>query len=180
MDFVQGLDPGKLILGLTSLSFIISPFSAPPYNFPLFLFGLLAQQQESSDGQALQIFTAMLGASGVLDIIWMLMKDHEQHGFIRFLTILLLFLKFPTFVAFGLALRQRGAIQFSGRDLGGATVWDSMPGGFGVGNNGYQNVDEERPAQYARPAPPPAMPAAQPAQPPAQQPAAAPGSYQTV
>ncbi|KAJ7169888.1 hypothetical protein C8R46DRAFT_216637 [Mycena filopes] len=157
MDYVQGLDPSKLTLGLTS--------------------------QENSDGQALQTFTGLLGASVIFDIVWML--NNEQSGFIKFLSLLLLLLKVPTFVAFGLALRQRGG-QFSGlgirgNDLGGATVWDSMPGGFGAGgNSGYQNVDEERPAQYSRPAPPPTMPVAQPAA--AQAPAAAaPGAgYQTV
>jgi len=181
MDYVQGLDPSKLTLALTALSFVLSPFAAPPYNLPILLFGTLAQQQEGSDSQALQTFTALLGASAIFDVVWMIRND--QSGFIKFLTFILLMLKIPTFVAFGLALRQRGG-QFSGLgirggDLGGATVWDSMPGGFGAsGNNGYQNVDEERPAQYSRPAPPPAMPVPQPT---AQAPAAAPGaSYQTV
>ncbi|KAJ6610903.1 hypothetical protein B0H10DRAFT_2058519 [Mycena sp. CBHHK59/15] len=179
MDYVQGLDPAKLTLALTALSFIISPFAAPPYNLPILLFGTLAQQQESSDGlQSLQTFTGLLGASAVFDVIWMM--RNEQSGFIKFLTFLLLILKLPTFVAFGLALRQRGGqlgLGIRGGDLGGATVWDSMPGGFGSGgNNGYQNVDDERPAQYSRPAPPPSVPVAQPAA----QPTAAPGAYQTV
>ncbi|KAJ7181667.1 hypothetical protein C8R43DRAFT_1229473 [Mycena crocata] len=180
MEFVQGLDPSKLTLASTALSFIISPFAAPPYNLPILLFGTLAQQQEGSDGQALQIFTGLLGGSAIFDVIWMM--NNEQNGFIKFLTFVLLLLKIPTFVAFALAVRQRGG-QFSGLgirggDLGGATVWDSMPGGFGSGgNNGYQNVDEERPAPYSRPAPPPTMPVAQPA---AAQAPAAPGAYQTV
>ncbi|KAJ7932392.1 hypothetical protein B0H13DRAFT_1955233 [Mycena leptocephala] len=178
MDFVQNLDPSKLTLGLTALSFVISPFAAPVYNLPILLFGHLAQTQEQ-DGQALQIFTGLLGGSAIFDVIWM--ASNEQNGFIRFLTILLLILKMPTFVAFGLALRQRGGqlggLGIRSNDLSGATVWDSMPGGFGSGgNNGYQNLDEERPAQYSRPAPPPSMPVAQPA---AQAPAA-PGGYQTV
>ncbi|KAJ6509543.1 hypothetical protein C8R47DRAFT_1208697 [Mycena vitilis] len=179
MDFVQNLDPSKLTVGLTALSFIISPFAAPPYNLPILLFGILAQQQESPDGQALQIFTGLLGGSAVFDVIWMMRND--QDGFIKLLTVLLLLLKLPTFVAFSLALRQRGG-QFSGLgirggDLSGATVWDSMPGGLG-GNSGYQNLDEERPAQYSRPAPPPSMPVPQPAA--AAQAPAAPGAYQTV
>ncbi|KAJ6575122.1 hypothetical protein B0H19DRAFT_1127248 [Mycena capillaripes] len=122
MEFVQGLDPSKLTLGLTALSFIISPFTAPPYNLPIMLFGtLVVQQQENSDGQALQTFAGLLGASVVFDIIWMI--KNEQNGFIKVLTLLLLLLKIPAFVSFGLALRQRGG-QFSGlrsSDLNGAT-----------------------------------------------------------
>ncbi|KAJ7103525.1 hypothetical protein B0H15DRAFT_1017227 [Mycena belliarum] len=182
MDFVEGLDPSKLTLGLTTLSFLISPFSAPVYNLPIFLFGTLAQQQEGSDPQALQTFTGLLGASAVFDIVW-LVGDH--HGLVKFLLFVLFILKIPTFVVLSLALRQRGA-QFSGLgirggDLGGATVWDSMPGGFSVGNNGYQNVDEpaQRSAQYSRQAAPPSMPVPQPtAQAPAAPPAVA--GYQTV
>ncbi|KAJ7492611.1 hypothetical protein FB451DRAFT_540044 [Mycena latifolia] len=184
MDYVQGLDPSKLTLALTALSFLISPFAAPVYNLPIFLFGTLAQQQEGSDPQALQTFTGLLGASVVFDIIWMI--KNEQNGFIRLLTIILLILKIPTFVTFVLALRQRGAqfggLGIRGGDLGGATVWDSMPGGFGsVGNGGYQNVDEERPAQrpaqHSRPMPPPSMPVPQPT---AQAPAVSSAGYQTV
>ncbi|KAJ7706170.1 hypothetical protein B0H17DRAFT_1035999 [Mycena rosella] len=186
MDYVQGLDPSKLTLALTALSFVLSPFAAPPYNLPILLFGTLAQQQEASDPQALQTvsFTGLLGASAIFDIIWMTRND--QNGFIRFLNIVLLIMKIPTFVAFGLALRQRGA-QFSGlgirgSDLGGATVWDSMPGGFGSGgNNGYQNVDEDRPAQYSNsrhPTSPPSMPVPQPPAPVAAAPPAT--GYQTV
>ncbi|KAJ6604658.1 hypothetical protein DFH09DRAFT_1300843 [Mycena vulgaris] len=180
MDYVQGLDPSKLTLALTALSFVISPFVSPPYNLPILLFGTLAQQQEGSDSQALQTFTGLLGASAIFDIVWMI--NNEQNGFIKLLTIVLLILKIPTFVAFGLALRQRGA-QFNGLgirggDLGGATVWDSMPGGFGsAGNNGYQNVDEERPAHSFRPTAPPSMPIPQPT---AQAPAAPGAGYQTV
>ncbi|KAJ7092734.1 hypothetical protein C8R44DRAFT_835727 [Mycena epipterygia] len=175
MDFVQNLDPSKLTLALTALSFAISPFAAPPYNLPILLYGLSAQHQENSDGQALQTFTGLLGASAIFDVVWMI--SNEQSGFIKFLTFLLLLLKVNFYSS---SVRQRG-VQFSGLgirggDLGGATVWDSMPGGFGSGgNNGYQNVDEERPAQYSRPAAP-SMPVPQPT---AQAPAA-PGAYQTV
>ncbi|KAF7347827.1 hypothetical protein MVEN_01540200 [Mycena venus] len=181
MDFVQNLDPSKLTLGLAVLSFIISPFAAPPYNLPITLFGVVAAQlQESSDGQALQLFTGLLGGSAIFDIIWM--TQNEQNGFVKFLTFVLLIGKIPTFIAFTLALRQRGGhlagLNIRSGDLSGATVWDSMPGGFGGGgNSGYQNLDEERPPQFSRPAAPPSMPVAQPAP---QAPAAAPGAYQTV
>ncbi|KAJ7254104.1 hypothetical protein B0H12DRAFT_571692 [Mycena haematopus] len=126
MDFVQNLDPSKLTLGLTALSFIISPFSSPAYNLPIMLFGVVAAQlQESADGQALQLFTGLLGGSAIFDIIWM--TQNEQSGFIRLLTIVLQIGKIPTFIAFALALRQRGGGQFAGLgirggDLSGATA----------------------------------------------------------
>jgi len=181
MDFVQNLDPSKLTLGLALLSFIISPFAAPPYNLPITLFGVVAAQLQETDGQALQLFTGLLSLSAVFDIVWM--TQNEQNGFIKFLTFVLLIGKIPTFIAFALALRQRGGqlggLGIRGGDLSGATVWDSMPGGFGGGGNsgGYQNLDEDRPAQFSRPAAPPSMPVAQPA---AAQAPAAPGAYQTV
>ncbi|KAJ7630948.1 hypothetical protein FB45DRAFT_1028118 [Roridomyces roridus] len=181
MDYVQALDPSKLTLGLTVLSFITAPFASPSYNLPILLFGILAQQQENADGTALQTFSAMLGGSAIFDIIWL--STHEQNWFTRLLTILLLILKVPTFIAFALALRQQrgslggfsGLSGIRGGDLGGATVWESMPGGFGSArNNGYQNVDED-PAPFVRtPTAPPPAPTAQPAA------AAAPGAYQTV
>ncbi|KAF7320334.1 hypothetical protein MKEN_00818200 [Mycena kentingensis (nom. inval.)] len=175
MDAVQNLDPHKLILGLTALSFVLSPFSSPPYNLPISLFGVIVQSLENTDGQALQIFCALLGGSVVFDLVWVF--SAQQSWFIRLLTILLLLLKIPTFFTFGAALRQRGGqftgLNIRGGDLGGATVWDSMPGGFGGGgHSGYQNLDD----------PVPSMPVAQPApqqpQPPA--PAAAAQPYQTV
>ncbi|KAJ6519826.1 hypothetical protein C8R45DRAFT_952847 [Mycena sanguinolenta] len=179
MDFLQNLDPSKLTLGLTVLSFIISPFSSAPYNLPIMLFGVATQTQESSEGLALQLFTGLLGGSAIFDIIWM--TQNEQNGFVRLLAILLLIGKIPTFISFSLAIRQTGGhfagLGIRGGDLSGATVWDSMPGSFGGrGNNGYQNLDEERPAQFSRPVPPPSASAAQPAP----QAPAAPGSYQTV
>ncbi|KAF7310920.1 hypothetical protein HMN09_00635300 [Mycena chlorophos] len=179
MDYVQNLDPSKLVLGLTALSFITS-ISGPSYNLPISLYGsIVAQSQESgnSDGQALQTFTALLGVSAVYDIVWM--ASNDQAWFMRILTIILLLAKIPTFLAFGLALRGSGSsfsgLNIRGGDLGGPTVW-SMPGGFSA--NGYQNLDEEAPR--SRPAAP-AMPTAQPA--PPQQPAATAAAaqpYQTV
>lgn len=72
MDFVQGLDPSKLVLAETVwtwllnalefqthriisqvLSFLLSPFSSPPYNLAIFLFGIYAQENSESV-QALQ------------------------------------------------------------------------------------------------------------------------------
>ncbi|TFK41149.1 hypothetical protein BDQ12DRAFT_427035 [Crucibulum laeve] len=167
MDFVQGLDPSKLVFGGTALSFALSLFTSPPYNLAIFLFGTYAQEHTEAV-QSLQTFTGLLGASAVFDVIWMI--RNEQNGFIKVLTI-------PTFLAFAGSLRQRGA-QFGGLGLGGAdlagpTVW-SMPGGFtSSGRDGYQNVDEESVHASVRP------PAAH-SSPPQQGPPPAPGAYQTV
>ncbi|EEB93479.1 hypothetical protein MPER_07856 [Moniliophthora perniciosa FA553] len=103
MDFIQSLDPSKLVLAGTWFSFILSPFSAPAYNLPIFLFGVYVQENTEA-------FQSL----------------RHQHGFIKFLTVVLLILKVPTFLAFGLSLRQRGA-QFSGlgiraSDLSGHAV----------------------------------------------------------
>ncbi|KAL0951177.1 hypothetical protein HGRIS_007908 [Hohenbuehelia grisea] len=171
-DFLQGLDPAKLVLAETALSFVLSPFASPPYNLPIFLFGIYAQENQESI-QSLQTFTGLLGVSKIFDIIWMV--RNEQSGFIKFFTVVLLLLKIPTFFAFGLALRQRGAqfggLGIRGGDLAGATLWSgSMPGGFGA-RDGYQNVDEER----AEPIIKPSMPVPAPTgHAPNQAPAAAP------
>ncbi|KAJ8084008.1 hypothetical protein PM082_002775 [Marasmius tenuissimus] len=184
MDFVQTLDPNKLVQAGTWLSFLASlSASAPPYNLPVFLFGFYAQ--ENSDAlQSLQNFTALLGGSVISDVVWML--RHDQSGFSRFLTVIIQLLKIPTFLAFGLSLRQRGA-QFGGlgvrgNDLSGPTVW-SMPGGFtSSGRDGYQAMDEERSVETSRPhPPPPANPAgAHPPPPPPANTGTGPGAYQTL
>ncbi|KAH7880734.1 MAG: hypothetical protein NXY57DRAFT_1047216 [Lentinula lateritia] len=173
MDFVQGLDPSKLALFGAGFSFFLSGFTAPPYNLPIFLFGIYAQENADSAFLSLQTFTGLLGASVFYDIIWMF--RNEQGGFVKFLTIILLLVKIPTFLAFGLAARQRGA-QFAGlgirgNDINGPTVW-AMPGGFSS-TAGYQNVDDEiSPQPATRTVAPPSGPTA-----PVQ---AAPGAYQTV
>ncbi|KII94342.1 hypothetical protein PLICRDRAFT_695347 [Plicaturopsis crispa FD-325 SS-3] len=175
-EFIQALDPAKLVLAETILSFATAPFTAPPYNLAIFLFGIYAQ--ENAEGyQSLQTFTGLLGASTIFDIIWM--SRNSQNGFIKFVTILILILKLPTFFAFASAMRSRGA-QFGGlgdrvSGLAGPTVW-SMPGGFtSGGHDGYQNVDEEPPNHAPpRPSGPPVGHAPPPSQP------AGPGAYQSV
>jgi len=133
------------------LSFVISPFKSPSYNLPIFLFGLYAQENTESV-QSLQTFTGLLGVSTIFDIIYM--ARHGQNWFTRMITIFILILKLPTFFAFALVLRQRGA-QFSGLgiregDLNGPTVW-TMPGGFtSSGREGYHSVGEEPQIQTPR------------------------------
>ncbi|GBE78194.1 hypothetical protein BKA93DRAFT_303772 [Sparassis latifolia] len=152
MDFVQRLDPSKLVLVETILSFSVLAFDAPTYNLPIFLFGVYAQ--ETSDAvQSLQTFIYLLSASILYDIIWM--YNYPQHWFIKLITILTLVLKVPTLLAFVTTLHQRGAnlssLGFRGNDLGGATVW-SMPGGFtSAGRDGYQTVDEPADVQTPKP-----------------------------
>jgi len=177
-EFLQQLDPSKLVLAETVLSFITSPFEAPPYNLAIFLFGYYAQENQNGS-QSLQMFTGLVGASAVFDIVYM--ARHQQNWFIKLITILILIIKLPTFFAFALALRQNGGAQFPGLGVGadnlsGPTVW-SMPGGFtsGGGREGYQNVDDEPAVQTPRgPKPQGGAPP-----PPASQPLA-PGAYQSV
>ncbi|KAF8350057.1 hypothetical protein F5887DRAFT_412035 [Amanita rubescens] len=154
MDLVQRLDPLRLLLAETLLSFGLSLFSSPSYNFPLFLFG--SYVQENSDAvQSLQTFTALLGASILFDFVWIL--NNEQSAIIRLLTVILALMKIPTVFVFVNIVRERHShIAGFGRfDSAGATVW-SMPGGFtSNGREGYQPVDEERPQNNSniRPAP---------------------------
>jgi len=175
MDFIQNLDPNKLLVAETALSFFLSIFDSPSYNFPLFLFGIYANENAESS-QPLQTFTGLLGASALFDIIWMF--RNSQTILLRLLTVTLLLLKIPTFLALGSALRQRGShfggLGIRGNDLSGPTIW-SMPGGFtSEGRTGYQPLDEEQ-----RNRPPPSRPVASVTQPTAQPPAV-PGAYQTV
>ncbi|KAG0708850.1 hypothetical protein DFH29DRAFT_344326 [Suillus ampliporus] len=165
-DFIQALDPAKLLLAETALAFIISPFTVPAYNLPIFLFG--SYVQESSDAaQSLTLFAGLLSGSIFYDVLWMF--NNEQGGFLRFLTIILFLLKIPTAGAFLIAMRQRGG-QFPGigTDINGPTVW-SMPGGFTSGSrDGYQTVADDTP----RPSKAASVPAPQPA--------SQPGAYQSA
>ncbi|KAI0348057.1 hypothetical protein BDW22DRAFT_1341257 [Trametopsis cervina] len=172
-DFIQALDPSKLVLAETVLSFATSAFSAPAYNLPIFLFGTYAQESAEAV-QSLQTFTGLVVASIIYDIIWL--ARNQQNWFIRTLTIIILVLKAPTALAFLAALRQRGSqfsgLSFGGQNLTGATVW-SMPGGFtSGGRDGYQNVDDaDLPTPRTSAAPPP---------PPPSNAQAAPGAYHSV
>ncbi|KAF8898733.1 hypothetical protein BD779DRAFT_32676 [Infundibulicybe gibba] len=69
MDFVQGLDTSKLILTETVVAFALSPFSSPPYNLAIFLFGIYVQENTEAV-QSLQTFTGLLGVSTVMDNAW--------------------------------------------------------------------------------------------------------------
>ncbi|KAI0094899.1 hypothetical protein BDY19DRAFT_915180 [Irpex rosettiformis] len=121
-DFIQALDPAKLVLVETALSFATSAFAAPVYNLPIFLFGTYAQEASEAT-QSLQTFTVIVAVSILYDIIWL--ARNKQNWLIRILTILILILKAPTVLAFAAALRQRGSqfsgISFSGNNLTGAT-----------------------------------------------------------
>jgi len=181
--FAQNLDPNSLVVVEAVLSFAVSPFTAPSYNLPLFLFGAYAQENSDSN-QSLKLFTGLLGGSMLMDIIWLI--RNEQNWFIRLLSVLILIFKAPTFFAFLSALRQRGE-QFSGLgvrggDLSGPTVW-SMPGGFsglGGGRNGYDSVDDRD--VEAHPAPASTAPAhtQTPAVPATPSAPVAPGGYQAT
>ncbi|KAG8221647.1 hypothetical protein J3R82DRAFT_1927 [Butyriboletus roseoflavus] len=198
-DLIQGLDPGKLVLGGAVLSFIMSPFSAPAYNLPIFLFGALVH--ESSDAvQSLKLFSGILSASMLFDIIWVFNNEHS--GFVKLLLFLLWLLKFPTTATFLATLRHRGS-QFMGlgpdtsgptgkslfsswthtsyviRITDSAAVW-SMPGGFtSGGREGYQVVDDEPRVSVPRgPHPPPKTTVVAPT--PQPTPGVQPGNYQNA
>ncbi|KZT02718.1 uncharacterized protein LAESUDRAFT_705762 [Laetiporus sulphureus 93-53] len=174
-EFVQRLDPIKLVQVETALSFAVSAFDAPNYNLPIFLFGMYTQEVAEAT-ESLKLFIYLLSASVLYDLIWM--YNNHQNWFLKLITILTLALKIPTVLAFLSALRQRGAhlsgISFQGNDVGGGAtaVW-SMPGGFtSSGRDGYQSVDE--PAEVQTPKP---LGSTQPV--PTTQPNA-PGAYQNV
>jgi len=173
-DFVQRLDPSRLVSFGIVLSALIAPFSSPSYNLPIFLFLALVQEIPDTP-QSLQSFVALLGGSIVMDIIWL--ARNSQGGFSRTISIILLISKVPTCLAFANGLRQAGAsfggLNIGSSDLGGATVW-SMPGGFTSTAGGYQPVDEPAaPQNISRP--PPSAPAPVPTQPQPQS-----GTYQSV
>jgi len=139
-----------------------SGFTAPSYNFPLFLFGIYTQERSES-GNSPKVFSGLLILSAILDFIWFF--RHEQSWFIKAVSILILVLKVPTFFA---SHRAGGAISFPGGG-GGETVW-SMPGGFSSGGTrgGYQAFGDDLEAAQP-PAPPTHNREAAP--PPAQSPA---------
>ncbi|EPQ60816.1 hypothetical protein GLOTRDRAFT_135431 [Gloeophyllum trabeum ATCC 11539] len=170
-DFIQGLDPSKLVLAGAVMSFVIAPFTSPSYNLPIFLFGIYAQEQSEAT-QSMKAVTGFIGVSALFDLIF-LFSNGEARWWSKLLVFLIMLLKLPTFVAFGAALRQRGA-QFSGlgNNFNGNTVW-SMPGGFtslsGGARDGYESVDD---ASVNKPQPP--VPANN------GQNQSAPGAYQSV
>ena len=179
---LQNIDPNSLVLALTTLSFITSPFKAPRYNLPVNLFGIYALDKTESN-EPLRLYTAMTGVSAIFDIVYM--WRHEQNGFIKLLTILLTIAKIPTFLILLQTLKARGdhyAHSFGGGSGGfqSQTVW-SMPGGFRQG--GYDPVGDDLEG-VAPPPPPPHAHAANPSHhhqaPPQNQapPAGAPGGYQ--
>ncbi|KAG8881262.1 hypothetical protein FRB98_004448 [Tulasnella sp. 332] len=155
------LDAPSLILIQTSIAFIVTPFTAPVYNFPLFLFGQYASEKTDTN-EPLRLFSGMLGLSILFDFIWLLREDWNK--LIGLLIIINMMVKGPTFFAVLTALRFRGD-RFGGLgDSGGGgslssgagnTVW-SMPGAFSGGKPGYQNIDDD--LEEAAPAPSTAPP----------------------
>ncbi|KZT65130.1 hypothetical protein DAEQUDRAFT_740828 [Daedalea quercina L-15889] len=184
-EFIGRIDAGKVVAVETVLSAFTSPFVAPSYNLPIFLFGIYAQETAEAV-ESLKMFTYLVIGTIPLDIIWL--WNHEQGWFMKLLTILILVLKvrdlqdftwfIPTIMVFATALQTRGSSfsNFSGLrggDVAGATVW-SMPGGFtSGGREGYQTVDEPD-IQTPKP-----LGTSQPAAAPAPQ-QGTPGAYQNV
>jgi len=154
-DFVQNLDPSRLVLAGAVMSFVVSPFGAPSYNLPIFLFGVYTQEQSEAI-QSMKIFTGLVGVSALFDLIY-IFSANAQSTWLKLILFLVMMLKAPTFLTFAAALRQRGA-QFSGlgNNFSGNTVW-SMPGGFtslSGARDGYEAVDDPPPAPVPKPQPP--------------------------
>ncbi|KAG8994647.1 hypothetical protein FRB90_000371 [Tulasnella sp. 427] len=161
MDTVA-LDVSALVLIQTSLAFITAPFTSPTYNFPLFLFGVYASENKESN-EPLRLFSALVGLSVLFDFIWLL--RHDYNGLIGFVVVIAMIGKIPTFYSILIALRHRGLAFGSVLGRGGDdpiagnanTVW-AMPGGFGGGKPGYQNIDQDletAPGAPSQPPPPP-------------------------
>lgn len=134
------LEARNILQVQTALSMVIAAWSAPPYNLALHLFGVYAIDQTASNDH-LRLFAVLLGLSAIWDIVWM--ARHDQGGFIRFVSILILVIKLPSLSTVVASLRQRGdffASRLSAGDLGGSTIW-SMPGGFT--RQGYDSLDVE-------------------------------------
>jgi len=173
MEYIQTLDPIRLVLAGTALSFITAGFGDMTVNFPLYLGGygflLVGQQVEGAD--ALQTLLILLASSTIFDIVHLTI---HLNWFLRLLNVLQLILKVPTCLSLAVALRSKGNLGIRGSDLSGPTVW-SMPGGFtSAGREGYQEVDDEAPA----PAPKPAAPVS--SSPSKQPPQGTLGGYQSV
>ncbi|CAE6422354.1 unnamed protein product [Rhizoctonia solani] len=158
---LQQLDPNSMVLALTTLSFVTSPFRSPRYNLPISLFGIYALDKTESN-EPLRLFTAMEGISVVFDIVYM--WRHDQNGFIKLLTMVLTLGKIPTFLVLLQTLKARGD-QFAHSVSGAAgfqsqTVW-SMPGGFR--QSGYDpegaapppppNTNSANPSHHHQPVP---------------------------
>ena len=89
------------------LSFFISPFTAPSYNLPVFLFGVYAQDSEANQSlrlvclsifgkhdnvaDVLEQFTGLLGFSALFDVVFMV--RHEMHWFVKIILLIILVLK---------------------------------------------------------------------------------------
>jgi len=132
-EFINALDPASLTLLQAGVALVLSPFSFPSYNLPVFLYGLYTLEKADSF-EPLRIFTGFVGTSFFLDIFWFFTETgSNQSGFLRFLTILNLLLKIPTFFALLVSLRRRGDPFGDGLHRRGpvesSTVW-SMPGTY--------------------------------------------------
>ncbi|EJD47776.1 hypothetical protein AURDEDRAFT_102466 [Auricularia subglabra TFB-10046 SS5] len=158
-DFAAGLDSTNLVLLQTGLTLATAAGKSPSYNFPLFLYGLYAHERADSS-ESLRTFTGMLGASVLLDIIW-LASTSGVHGLVKAVVVLVLLLKVPTVWATMNTLRARGD-QFGPLGLRTDTVW-SMPGGFPTSSapGAYQTLGGDRDLESS-PAPVPAPPMPKP------------------
>ncbi|KAJ1944499.1 hypothetical protein DL89DRAFT_290150 [Linderina pennispora] len=69
----RNLDLSQLLLVHTGLALVSALGTAPTYNLPVALFGLLVLRGEF-DGVQMKRLAVILAATGVLDVLWILAK----------------------------------------------------------------------------------------------------------
>ncbi|CED85499.1 hypothetical protein [Phaffia rhodozyma] len=101
-------DTRKLLSTQASLALFLSPFKTPRYNLELFLFGIIANELQTTN-QPLRLFAGFLGLSLFpVDLIWLIRYGHRQSFLIWTLTLVHMLLKIPTFYSTVVTLRERG------------------------------------------------------------------------
>lgn len=69
MDQASALDPSALLLAHAGLSLVASVSTAPSWNLPLALFGLVVIRNDADGGDGVRAFAGLFGASFLLDLL---------------------------------------------------------------------------------------------------------------
>ncbi|KAK4058078.1 hypothetical protein OIO90_000817 [Microbotryomycetes sp. JL221] len=121
MSELLHLDVSRLLAGHAALSLLAALSSAPTWNLPLALYGLVIVTRESNDaGESMRMFTALYGGSFLLDFLWLL---QYTTGSLAWLLIVANFLLKPITLISALGhLREQGHATWN--------LPSSLPGGF--------------------------------------------------
>ncbi|TYJ56420.1 hypothetical protein B9479_002823 [Cryptococcus floricola] len=141
VDRLASQDTLQLLSTATSISLIgaLSQSGTSTYNFPLFLFGIIAHELKSSN-TAFRQFLILLPITGFLDLFTLLVRS--QSSIITWLAIVLVtLLKVPLWFSGGAALRERGGELGGFRGVG-------LPGG-GANSAGQGNWNLPMPGSFA-------------------------------